>query len=156
MGLTIHYSLKARGSDARARKLMTALHQAAQDLPFKEIGKLVDLSGEECDFNQCHRDDLLRWMLIQAQEGVELVSKRSKRGGQSYQAWQRVTPTRLIGFTTWPGDGCEDSNFGLCQFPAVVETSDGPLKTRLSGWRWSSFANNVELSKMWSAPAIAL
>ena len=138
MGLTIHYSLKARGSDARARKLITALHQAAQDLPFKELGGVVDLS-EECNYNQRHHDDPLRWMLIQAQEDVEFVSKPSSRAGQSYQAWQRVAPTRLIGFTTWPGEGCEEANFGLCKFPAVVETTDGPLKTRLSGWRWSSF-----------------
>jgi hypothetical protein len=133
MGLTIHYSLKARGSDAHARKLITTLHQAAQDLPFKELGGVVDLSGGECDFNQRHRDDPLRWMLIQAQESVEIVSKRS------IQVSQRVTPTRLIGFTTWPGDGCEEANFGLCKFPAVVETTDGPLKTRLSGWRWTCF-----------------
>ena len=138
MGLTIHYSLKARGSDARARKLITALHQAAQDLPFKELGGVVDLS-EECNYNQRHHDAPLRWMLIQAQEDVEFVSKPSSRAGQSYQAWQRVAPTRLIGFTTWPGEGCEEANFGLCKFPAVVETTDGPLKTRLSGWRWSSF-----------------
>ena len=38
MGLTIHYSLKARGSDAQARNLINALHQTAQDLPFKELG----------------------------------------------------------------------------------------------------------------------
>jgi hypothetical protein len=77
--------------------------------------------------------------LIQAQEDVALVSKPSVHGGQSYQAWQRVTPTRLIGFTTRPGEGCEEANFGLCKFPAVVETTDGPLKTRLSGWRGGSF-----------------
>jgi hypothetical protein len=52
MGLTIHYSLKARGSDAQARKLIQALHQTAQDLPFKELGEIVDLSGDRCDFNK--------------------------------------------------------------------------------------------------------
>jgi hypothetical protein len=52
MGLTIHYSLKARGSDAQARKLIHALHQTAQDLPFKELGNVVDLSGDQCDFNK--------------------------------------------------------------------------------------------------------
>jgi len=139
MGLTIHYSLKARGSDAHAQKLITELQQAAQDLPFKELGGVVDLSGGECDYNQRHRDDPLRWMLIQAQEDVEIVPKRGMRSSQSYQSWQRVAPTRLIGFTTWPGEGCEEANFGLCRFPAVVETMDGPLKTRLSGWRWCTF-----------------
>jgi hypothetical protein len=53
MVLTLHYSLKAQGSDAQARKLINALHQTAQDLPFKELGNIVDLSGDLCDFNQC-------------------------------------------------------------------------------------------------------
>ena len=35
MGLTIQYSLKTRGSEARARKLVQALHRTAHDLPFK-------------------------------------------------------------------------------------------------------------------------
>ena len=43
MGLTIHYSLHARGGDAQARRLIQALHQAAQDLPFQHLGPLVDL-----------------------------------------------------------------------------------------------------------------
>ena len=52
MGLTIHYSLKTRGSDVHAQKLVNALHQAAHDLPFKELGEVVTLSGEQCDLQQ--------------------------------------------------------------------------------------------------------
>lgn len=36
MGLTIHSSLKASGSDARARQLIHTLHQTAQYLPLQE------------------------------------------------------------------------------------------------------------------------
>ena len=139
MGLTIHYSLKARGSDAKARKLIQALHQTAQDLPFKELGQVVDLSGDQCDFNKRDKADPLRWLLIQAQEDVELVSQGRVVGGQTCRSYQRVQPTRVIGFKAWPGEGCEASNFGLCKFPAVVETSDGPVKTKLSGWRGGFF-----------------
>ena len=57
MGLTIHYSLKAAGSDAQARKLIQTLHQSAQDLPFKELGQVVELSGEQCDFNKRDREE---------------------------------------------------------------------------------------------------
>jgi len=64
MGLTIHYSLKARGSDAKARKLIQALHQTAQDLPFKELGQIVELSGDHCNSTQRDREDPLRWLLI--------------------------------------------------------------------------------------------
>jgi len=44
MGLTIHYSLKADGSESKARKLIHLLHQAAQDLPFTSVGELAELS----------------------------------------------------------------------------------------------------------------
>ena len=37
------------------------------------------------------------------------------------------------------GEGCESSNFGLCQYPATVDFQGQTLKTMLSGWRWSSF-----------------
>jgi hypothetical protein len=139
MGLTIHYSLQARGNEAHARQLIHALHQTAQDLPFKELGPVVELTGPQCHFAQRNPDDPLRWLLIQAEDNVELVSRRRPAGGQAYRVWQNVHPRRLIAFTTWPGEGCEASNFGLGQYPAVVESPAGPLLTNLSGWHWSSF-----------------
>src|ERR1035438_2442612 len=139
MGLTIHYSLEAQGREAHARKLIHALHQTALDLPFKELGQIVELSGDQCDSNQRDREDPLRWLLIQADETVEIPAQGRVMGGQTFRSYQRVRPLRLIAFTAWPGEGCESSNFGLCKFPAVVDSERGPLKTRLSGWRWSSF-----------------
>ena len=64
-------------------------------------------------------------------------------GGQTYRSYQRVQPIRLIAFTAWPGEGCEASNFGLGKFPAVIETVDGPFRTGLSGWRWSSLLQDA-------------
>jgi hypothetical protein len=139
MGLTIHYSLRSAGDQARARTLIQALYQTAQDLPFKELGPVVELSGDQCDYDCRSEHDPLRWLLIQAEESVEVPAQRSASGGSTYQTYQRVRPLRLIGFAAWPGDGSEASNFGLCQFPAVVDTSNGSLKTRLHHWRWSSF-----------------
>jgi hypothetical protein len=139
MGLTIHYSLKTRGTAARARKLVNALHQAAQDLPFKELGEIVELSGEQCDFDKRDREDPLRWLLIQADGSVDLpVSAFDKLQGVSSQS-MRLSPTRVIAFTAWPGEGCEQSNIGLCQYPATIDTDRGPIKTRLSGWRFAAF-----------------
>jgi hypothetical protein len=136
MGLTIHYRLKAKGSEARARKLVEALHQAAHDLPFKEIGNIVDLSGNECDYDKRDKDDPLRWLLIQAQASVSL----KHLPGESEYSSRRVSPVRMIAFTAWPGEGCEESNFGLCQYPAeILDPHHGKLKTKLSGWRWRSF-----------------
>ena len=139
MGLTIHYKLKAKGAAAAARKLVEVLHQQAHDLPFKEVGELVDLTGDECNYDKLGQDDPLRWLLIQAQGSVDL----SHIPGESEYSSRRVSPTRIIAFTAWPGDGCEESNFGLCQYPAeLVDPRHGKLKTKLSGWRWSSFVKS--------------
>lgn len=139
MGLTIHYCLRAAGNEARARTLIHALHQTAQDLPFKERGPVVELSGDQCDYDRRSEDDPLRWLLIQTEESVEVTAQRRAPGGLTYQSYQKVRPLRLIGFAAWPGDGCEASDFGLCQFPAVVATPNGPLRTRLHHWHWGSF-----------------
>ena len=136
MGLTIHYQLKAKGTPAAARKLVESLHQAAQDLPFKELGDIVDVAGDGCDFDKRQKDDPLRWLLIQAQGSVSLAHLP----GESEYSSRRVSPVRMIAFTAWPGEGCEESNFGLCQYPAeIIDPRHGKLKTKLTGWRWSSF-----------------
>ncbi|MGH7970949.1 MAG: hypothetical protein ACREIC_19690 [Limisphaerales bacterium] len=46
MGLTIHYSLNSPATDAQALQVVQALHQTAQDVAFKELGEIVELSGE--------------------------------------------------------------------------------------------------------------
>lgn len=140
MGLTLHYTLKAQGSDAQARKLITALHQAAADLPFKELGNLIDLAGEDCNFERRRQDDPLRWLLVQAQESVIIKDASHSPHGVICERHCRVTPNRVLGFTAWPGEGCEEANFGLCRYPATFTAPDGRTqKTRLAGWHWSSF-----------------
>ena len=140
MGLTIHYSLKARGTDAHALKLITQLHQAAHDLPFKELGEIVDVSGEACDHTKRETDDPLRWALIQASRTVKVNRTRRMSNGLVGHSSLTVLPTRVICFNAWPGDGCEEANFGLCQYPAeIVSDLDGRVKTKMSGWRWESF-----------------
>ena len=136
MGLTIHYRLQAKGPEAHARKLVNSLHQAAQDLPFKQLGPLVELSGDDCRYDRRKQDDPLRWLLIQAQESVSL----KHLPGESEYSSIHVTPLQMIAFTAWPGEGCEEANIGLCRFPAEVQhPRHGRVKTRLSGWHWSSF-----------------
>ena len=66
MGLTIHYKLKAKGTVAAAKKLVESLHQQAHDLPLKEVGNIVDLAGDDCDYEKREKDDPLRWLLIQS------------------------------------------------------------------------------------------
>ncbi len=144
MGLTIQYNLRAGTTSVKqVKELVSKLRQRALDLPFTEVGELVELNGPACNLERCGSDDPHRWLIIQAGQWVD---RPAPRGGQySYS----VNPTHIIAFSTWPGQGCEQANFGLCRYPATikVETETGrygrsvmqTLRTKLAGWRWGSF-----------------
>lgn len=68
------------------------------------------------------------WLLIQAVQYV-LSDK------QCYN----VTPERVIAFSTWPGAGCEQANFGLAIYPKIIEVQGKTVHTGLGEWFWSSF-----------------
>ena len=139
MGLTIHWSLKARGSERTARKLIEALRQTALDLPVNSVGEIADLSGDACKFELRSQDDPLRWLLVQATESVDVV-RRSLGPGAWSVASKNVSPQRVIAFEVDLGAGSEPANFGLCRYPAEIEARErGVIKTKLGGWRWQSF-----------------
>ena len=141
MGLTIHYSLKSNTrSPKKARELVARLRGRALDLPFATVEEIVELTGNECDFQQLDQDYPHRWLLIQACQYVD----RPAPGGGTHS--YHVAPTHLIAFETLPGDGCESANFGLCRYPAEIKLTDSDwpyrerrIRTRLSGWSWQSF-----------------
>lgn len=134
MGLTIHYSLHSASQSAdEPRRLVERLRQRALNLSFKRVGEMLDLTGEACDFEQRPREDRHRWLLIQAKQLVAV---------DHYP--YHVAPSRLIAFSTSPGDGSEPANFGLCQYPSTVAGHPNhgvkEVKTGLpSGWFWRSF-----------------
>lgn len=143
MGLTIHYQLKSATRSAnQLRRLMEQLRQRALDLPFKEVGEVVELSGDACDFNSCGGDNPLRWLLVQA--GQYVVD------GDSHYS---VIPKHVIAFSTWPGNGCEAANFGLAVYPGTIDIRDyrlgrsRKLRTGLRGWCWSSFCKTQYASQ---------
>ena len=54
MGLTIHYCLKSSTrSPKKARELVAHLRGRALDLPFAQVEDIIELKGNECDFDQC-------------------------------------------------------------------------------------------------------
>src|SRR5690242_14426126 len=111
MGLTIHYSFKTKlTKDEDVRLLVESLRQVAQDLPFKEVDDLMEFQGQEANSDGREVEDSLRWLKIQAGRYVTEGDCRF-----------RVEPTHIIAFSTWPGEGCEAANFGLCRYPASVE-----------------------------------
>ena len=129
MGLTIHYSLQAKtSSPQKARQLVDQLRQKGLDLPFKEVEQIVEISGDTADLDKLDRDDPNRWLLIQTGRYVE-------RDGRHY----RVTPTQVIAFSTDPGEGSEQANFGLAVYPKTIEVEGKKVRTGLDDWSWSSF-----------------
>ena len=129
MGLTIHYQFKHDAHDIPARPILEQLRQTALDLPFAEVGELVEINGDQCDYQKRELGDPLRWLLIQAGGSVYL----------DQHSPIRVPATHLIAFSTWPGEGCEEANFGLCRYPATTMHQGKRIQTGLSGWRWRSF-----------------
>jgi len=139
MGLTIHYSLKAGGSESKARKLVHLLHQAAQDLPFTSVGEVVDLKGALADERLCPPGHPLTNLLFGGCEWLEY--DRRSIGPDSFTCrTAQIHPKHLIGFQTLLGEGCESGRFGLCRYPAFVEVGlSRRIRTGLGGWRWKSF-----------------
>jgi hypothetical protein len=130
MGLTIHYSFNCKGSVEQAQHAVTELHRHAKELAFKEVSPVVELDGNECDFEKVERDDPNRWLLIQARQLLT-------------PGWVEVKPTKLIAFSAWPGEGCEQMNIGLCRYPAAVLNRQGvKTATKLKGWSWASFCKS--------------
>jgi hypothetical protein len=118
MGLTIHWGLRSSTrSPKQAREKIAQLRGRALDLPFEQVEDIVELTGPQCDFENCKQDDPNHWLLIQAARYVERPVR-----GESYS--YNVAPNHVIAFETLPGDGCEAANFGFCKYPTYIEVDD--------------------------------
>jgi hypothetical protein len=111
-------------SSIQARQLVEQLRQKALDLPFREVGEIVDVAGDDTDFNQLELGTPLRLLLMQSVQHVE-------QAGTQY--W--LTPNRVIGFHVFPGDGPEQINLGLAAYPRVPSVD-------LGHWYWSSVCSS--------------
>lgn len=153
MGLTIHYSLSlpAKTPVAGVKQKLGALRQACLDLPFQEVGDVIEFQDDDCNFEKRDREDPVRWFLCQADTTVHFryeqcgkpVAVNNWSDGSYIRA---VVPERVIGFSTYPGDGCEEANIGLSRFPKTVSIrnrwngKDYRIKVQDGGgWNWHSF-----------------
>ncbi len=171
MGLTIHYGLKYKGSSAKkAQQLIEAIRNRAMDLPFEEVDDLVHLRGEECSYVPGDKDDPNLWLKVQA--GAHVTTPSGRGDGSNY--FLTVQPLELIVVSLWPGEGCEEANFGLCRYLKTVphpkwqeavdlwlscgnsqEVSEShatecypPIRTKKgSGWHWGSFCKTQYASE---------
>jgi len=122
VGLTIHYTLRSKHDAATVvEQTVHQMRQLALDLPFEEVGEIINLSGEQCNTearrkelkNGDEKNESLFWLLIQAGQHVDCPwNKRISR---------TVNPTHVIAFDTWPGPGSEAANVGLCLYPSEIE-----------------------------------
>jgi hypothetical protein len=143
MGLTIHYQLQNKTrSPKRIRDLLTKLRGRALDLPFDEVGEIIEATQPDCDFQTCNPEDPNVWLFIQAVQHIG-------EGRYSY----KVIPTHVIAFESLPGEGSEAACFGLCRYPATIEVPDRQyggtrhLATKLYGWSWSGFCKTEYASR---------
>ena len=153
MGLTIHYtlSLPAKTTLPEVRQKLATLRQACLDLPFQEVGEMLEFKGEDCDFQKRDQNDPLRWFLCQADGQISFKYNPAGKPmpvklGEDGSYGRNVLPEHIIGFNISTGMGCEESNVGLSRFPKTVM-----VKNRASGksyrlpvadggnWQWSSF-----------------
>jgi hypothetical protein len=127
MGLTIHYELAELSRVVgRARRRVEELRAHAAELPFKLIGHVLE--ADHVEITNAGRDDPRRWLFTQATRYVRREEHTVP-----------VIPNRLIAFSTSPGDGCEEANFGLAAYPKKIKVDGKMLGTGLCGWSWSSF-----------------
>ena len=118
MGLTIHYSLRSNARTAgKARQVVEQLRERALDLPFAHVGKLLELRGDDCDFEKARRSPRLHWLLIQASQHVE-------QDGINLP----VTPNHVIAFSHRPARVARMRTLG---FAGIRR----PSRSGVLGWR---------------------
>jgi hypothetical protein len=141
MGLTIHYtfSLPAETPETVVHRSMAALREAALALPFVGVTDLVRLT----------REDLARTSPIDGEEYFELadvvmlnarfVAEEFYRVSHGIEIVDDVYPhvelpddlaITVIGFTVFPGEGCELPAFALMKLEAPNFSPH---------WHWSAF-----------------
>jgi hypothetical protein len=82
MGLTIHYELSVK-TESQVRRTLAALHRAALDLPFHQVGEIKQFEGDAANFQKYEQDSVERWFLIQADGNISVG--KNERGWDSSQ-----------------------------------------------------------------------
>jgi len=138
MGLTIHYDLEYGGKEPA--KVLEQLRQKAMDLPFAKVSpEVYYFKGRDADYQNHDKSSDFFWPLIQSTEHVEYSPGR----------YLSVPPKEVYLFSTWPGEECEEADFGLAKYSAVVTVRGEKIPTKLGGgWRWHSFCKTQYASKI--------
>ena len=141
MGLAIHYRLEAPSTQTehQIRATLTRLWQIAATLPVQSQTDLVTLSARQIrSASQPLADSPWSWPCVQAQRRrayrfddqgwPQIVPDRASKPGDQMLF---IHPTRLIGFSITPGDGCEAMNCFIATYPTTVRVADHFGRERL-------------------------
>jgi hypothetical protein len=158
MGLTIHYSLTVPESKTEKEiyEMLKKAHDFCKDLPFKEVGDVQIFNDNECDLELARAknpDDPNLWLLTQSgfylsyrdtYKGIKVLKEGGDSSGSYYSI--KVSAKKIIAFSTYPGDGSEEANFGICLYPKTVkiysDKTDKDYRIRIEKNQqksWSSF-----------------
>ncbi|MFZ5645558.1 MAG: hypothetical protein ACOY46_18500 [Bacillota bacterium] len=137
MGLTIHYQLGYGGHSPE--EVLEKLRQKALDMPVEEVSpQVLHFAGKMANHQSHQGKDEHTWALIQATEYVQV-------GNVSIG----VPPKEVYFFSVWPGEECEEANFGLAKYPATITYRGRKIPTGLGGaWRWRSFCKTQYASNV--------
>lgn len=111
MGLTIHFTLRFKGTPQEAEALVQQLHAHALQI-FPETDPILKLSGAKVLPTEHDPEWTLKY------------SAQRTRIGRD-KSYSRIPPKEFIGFSTYPGEGSESVRIGLARYP--------------TGWYWQSF-----------------
>lgn len=169
MGLTIHYSFETnkKTSVKQAQKIAEDMWNYA--LSLKNRGALEEVSEltyvGEAEFAEIRNLDRaermahpLGWASIQATEHFSkkvVIGKTSGNKRITKDIYKNLYPLEGFMFTTYPGEGSEEANFGLMRYPSEITLNvdelydyriPNPLKEmtirtgyKAWGWSWGSF-----------------
>lgn len=146
MGLTIHYQLKTKlESIEDVRNLLKGIRSKCLDLPFEDVSDIIELEGEAARVETYRNNDALTdeesfafEMAISASRSLSI--RKVQTGPNSYtETFADVHPLKVIGFSAWPGPGCESMNIYLAQYPKTIEWRWQERKTRIHGWLGQGF-----------------
>ena len=166
MGLTIHYDFETnkKTTDKQAERIMNDLWQFANTLKqtgaLEEVSELFYINKEDIEYirglsYEERNKHPLGWAAIQCTERLrkKVSVGKNSLGKHIYKdVYKEIYPEEGWLFTTWPGEGSEEANFGLMRYPTEVTLTEGiydhrvaqPLdslvvKTGFKHWSWSSF-----------------
>ncbi len=135
MGLTIHWHFQGPKTKPEVQVVIEKLRQRAMDLPFVSVSEIVQIKGENAQFDRDDQNEPFRWLKIQARETVW-----SKDGTIGWDCPAK----EIIGFQILVAPGSEPMEVFLATYPKTITVDDEwgrrkRLRTNRHDWSGGAF-----------------